>query len=67
MSEGENGNENVGQSVLEPMMISFQPEERSFQPRSFAPPAALVGPPQGRRPNELGVSDEEHSCWEGRG
>ena len=55
MSEGENGNEKVGQSVLKPMMISSQPEEPSFHPRSFAPPAALVRPPQGRCPNELGV------------
>lgn len=35
MTGGENGNQNVGQSVLEPKMISFQLEELSFHSRSF--------------------------------
>lgn len=35
MTGSENGNDNVGQSVFEPKMISFQLEEFSFHPRSF--------------------------------
>lgn len=35
MTGGENGNQNVGQSVLEPKTISFQLEELSFHSRSF--------------------------------